>query len=477
MSRKTRRLKKLCLLSAGAYAFFFVGGALLYPKIKINDRVQDAEAKTIDEAQFFNIHHTDEKASIFSSRDQALDLRCELMDEAKKELYITQYAIENDDSGDIFIQHLLRAADRGVKVHLIGNGMAMKWKLGSFYKKLALVSHQNIDFRIYGGLNLLKPWTINNVMHDKLLIVDDKYFVSSGRNVGDRFMLGSEKDKNTYDMDIVVKADGDRRPIIAAGKRYFHQIWTSPYTKKGLAFEDYISSSLAQKSEDKVFSNEQELNQKYHQKMAPKTLQSLEFSTIDEARLLHNNPHENIKRPYIWENVSAFLNSRQKMTLQTPYLVLDNTLMKYLNTDRLQENKQTILTNSEATSPNLLAFTGYMARKAQDLTWFHIDEYQGNGSIHNKGFIYGDRVMALGSFNTDPRSTFLDSENLLVLKSAGATKQLRAVMNRYEKQSLRCQTVSQYQKKQGVKVKPLNKAKSLLMAIVSKIIRPFSYLT
>lgn len=472
-----KSLKKLCLLSAGAYALFFVGGAVLYPKIKITDKVQDAKNKTFDDQPFFNIHDSDEKVSVFSSRDQALDLRCELIDHAKKELWITQYAIENDDSGDLFIQHILQAANRGVKVHLIGNGMAMKWKLASFYKKLALVSHKNIEFRIYGGLNLLKPWTINNVMHDKLIIVDDEYFVSSGRNVGDRFMLGREKDKQTYDMDIVVKAFGSRRPIIEAGKQYFHQIWTSPYTKQGLAFEKWISQSIATYSQNKTMENHSELEKTYHEQMAPKTLASLDYAPVKRARLLHNDPHENIKTPYIWESVSSLLNNQKNMTLQTPYLVLTNSMLKYLQLDKLENHKPTVLTNSEATSPNLLAFTGYMARKAEDLQWFHIQEYQGNGSIHNKGFIYDDHIMAVGSFNTDPRSTFLDSENLLVIDSKEATKQLEGVMKHYEKESLTCQSPTTYVKKEGVATKLLPDAKATLMRWVSKIISPFSYLT
>lgn len=470
-------LGKVCFLSIGTYITFFLGSALIYPKTKINHLTKIAEAETFDETHFFDIHHTSEKGSLFISKKYALDLRCELIDLAKKELYITQYAIENDDTGDLFIQHLIKAANRGVKIHLICNGMAMKWKMLNFYKQIALGAHPNIELRIYGGINLLTPWTVNNVMHDKLMIVDQQYFLSSGRNIGDRFMLGDMGDKNTYDMDVLIKATGYHHPIIDEGKKYFDQIWNSPYTKKGLAFESLLSKKIVKWSEQKLITNFPKLEKKYTKEMSNNSLEKLSFESISQARLLHNNPDENVKQPIIWQTISKMLNSSKSMTLQTPYLVLDSSMMRYLDRQKLQKCSKDILTNSEATSPNLFAYSAYLDNKKRDLTLFNIDEYQGKGSIHNKAFIYGQDMIGVGSFNTDPRSSFLDSENMLVLKSEGMTEQLRQIINHYKHQSLKCQTSMTYQESPTIKVKKVQWIKKKMMAILSIIIKPFSYLT
>ena len=463
-----KRWKKVVAASCGAYALFFLGSSLIYPKWKMNELTKESNVPLFDEEKFFNIEQTSEKACVFSSREHALDLRCELVDQAKKNIYMTQYAIENDDTGDVLLSHLLKAANRGVKVELIMNGMAMKWKGSSLYKKWALASHPNISLRVYGGVNLLKPWTINNVMHDKLLIIDQQYFMTSGRNIGDRFMLGKHQEQATYDMDLLVKATTGATPIINEGLNYFKVIWKSPYTK---SLRYFLPNKLMHLCQSQVLQEGKEIQKQYQASFTEKTLFSLPFVSVEKATLLHNSPNENIKTPSLFMNIASLLNRDQKMVLQTPYLVLTKEMRPFL------KNKQHLLTNSTATSPNLFAYASYLKNKKSDLRLFHIMEYQGQGSIHNKGFVTEDHIMGLGSYNTDARSTFLDSENMLVLQGKEICGQLQAVMQQYEEQSLKCQSNTHYYYSNHVKVKKISKEKALLMKGMEKVIAPFSYLT
>lgn len=459
--------KRLCILSCGAYALFFIIGSLIYPKLKINQFVENTDEQTFNEEQFFNIKNTDEQATVFTNRDKSLALRLKLIDQAQHTLWITQYSIENDASGDVFIYHILKAAQRGVKVKLLLNGMAIKWRGNSLYKKWSLISHPNITLAKYGGVNLAKPWTVNNVMHDKLMIIDNHYFMTSGRNVGNRFMLGKNKDKITNDMDLLIRGTSAKHhPIITAGRNYFQTLWESPYTK---SFTVSLPSYITQWSQKKMLCEGKREDVYYK---VPFSLNELSYAPIEAARLLHNNPCENIKTPVIFQTISSLLARKETMTLQTPYLVLSDDMYRLLPL-----KKQTILTNSYATSPNLFAYACYLNNKAKDLNHFNIMEYQGEGSLHNKGFITEDYLMGIGSYNTDMRSTFLDSENLLVLKGKAITQQLRQAMQEYEKQSLRCVNDTQYVSSSKVKMKKISKTKQLLMKVMQKIIKPFSYLT
>ncbi len=64
-------------------------------------------------------------------------------------------------------------------------------------------------------------------------------------------------------------------------------------------------------------------------------------------------------------------------------------------------------------------------------------EYDGGISYHGKCFVIDDRLSGIGSFNWDIRSTYLDTELMLVIDSEELNRQLREEMQRYEDDALR----------------------------------------
>lgn len=172
-----------------------------------------------------------ESACVTADLNQALALRCQLVDEAKETLFVSQYAISDDDSGLIFIGKLLEAAQRGVKVKLLLNSLATEMTITSRIPFEIFRDEENIEIKTIGGLKLLKPWEVNNILHDKLILVDDNYFISSGRNIGNRFMLKSKDYEATYDFDLIIKKDGQssENSLIKQGNVYFNELWQVPY--------------------------------------------------------------------------------------------------------------------------------------------------------------------------------------------------------------------------------------------------------
>ena len=54
-------------------------------------------------------------------------------------------------------------------------------------------------------------------------------------------------------------------------------------------------------------------------------------------------------------------------------------------------------------------------------------EYQGDGSLHSKAYIIDERISVVGSYNLDPRSTYLSTESVLVIDS----KEFAEVLSNY----------------------------------------------
>lgn len=88
---------------------------------------------------------------------------------------------------DIF-SSLLEAADRGVKVQILVDGLYGTLHMEGNPIFYAAGTNPNIEIKFYNIPNPLKPWTINGRMHDKYLLVDDKLLLLGGRNTFDYFL-------------------------------------------------------------------------------------------------------------------------------------------------------------------------------------------------------------------------------------------------------------------------------------------------
>jgi putative cardiolipin synthase len=87
------------------------------------------------------------------------------------------------------VKKLEDAAKRGVDIQILINGLSNSKNSLSYLSLLD--EYDNVEIKVIGGLNLFKPWEMNNVLHDKLILVDDTYLLSSGRSISNRFLLPS----------------------------------------------------------------------------------------------------------------------------------------------------------------------------------------------------------------------------------------------------------------------------------------------
>jgi len=132
-----------------------------------------------------------------------------LLTEAADRTIDVQYYLYHDDlTGRILTYHLLRAADRGVRVRLLLDDMTTK---GIDQLLATLDSHPNIEVRIvnpyanrgFRGLETLARFdTVTRRMHNKSFSVDNVMTIVGGRNVGDEY-FGTHEDVNFGDMDVL----------------------------------------------------------------------------------------------------------------------------------------------------------------------------------------------------------------------------------------------------------------------------------
>jgi len=146
-------------------------------------------------------------------------------DAAQSEIYIETYIFADDDTGRRIAGALVRAAGRGVIVHVLVDGFGSK---GMFEQTRALLSAGNIEVLIFGPKT--SPLTLRRNrlrrLHRKLVVVDARVAFIGGINVIDD-MHTPRHTPPRY--DYAVRIEG---PLIASvldqAERLWHRVaWAS----------------------------------------------------------------------------------------------------------------------------------------------------------------------------------------------------------------------------------------------------------
>ena len=157
----------------------------------------------------------------------ALAIRLLMAERAERSIDAQYYLITDDLVGHVFIESLLRAANRGVRVRLLLDDIQTK---GYDAGMAALNSHPNFEVRIFNPFarrlaRLIDGLTsfarVNRRMHNKSFTVDNQMTLIGGRNIADEY-FGARLDVNFGDLDVVGIG-----PIVADVSEMFDAFWNS----------------------------------------------------------------------------------------------------------------------------------------------------------------------------------------------------------------------------------------------------------
>jgi putative cardiolipin synthase len=139
---------------------------------------------------------TDSAYAMLHRNDEALRWRLLLVDQAEESIDLQVFIWHDDASGNLLVDHLFRAADRGVKVRLLVD----EFRLQAPDEALIHGSeHPNLEVRIFNPWKersnfasrllemLLRFKKLNQRMHNKLMVADGRFAIVGGRNVADEY--------------------------------------------------------------------------------------------------------------------------------------------------------------------------------------------------------------------------------------------------------------------------------------------------
>ena len=468
---RSLRWKKLIIGLLLLYVAYFVLATLL-PYLS-QKKVGASFAASVQSGDYYSDTVGTDRVACIEDNLDALLWRIRLIEQAQDELIYVSFDFLDDTSGTDVIAALLSAADRGVKVKVMIDGFSSTWTMVGSKAFQALSSHKNVQMKIYNPFTLVQPWRNQARMHDKYLIADDQAYLLGGRNTSDLF-LGEYSEKRNYDREVLVY---DTAPSednsLSQLKTYFQSVWDLPASKV------YSYEHKAQKLSD----TRQSLSQRYE---ALKGLYPEAFTQPDwlaatvptnRVRLLSNPFHPGNKEPQLWYTLTQLMQTGESVLIQTPYVICNKEMYGDLEQLIAQGKDISILTNSPESGANVFGTGDFRLEKKKIVNrGIHVFEFTGDRSSHTKSIFIGDRLSIIGSYNMDMRSTYLDTELMVVVDSLEFSEQMQQHYEMALSQSRQLQPDGTYLFGENYEGKTTNPIVAVLSTFLGVISRPFRFL-
>ena len=428
-------------------------------------------AKKLRETEFTAETAGAERIYCIDDNEEALLWRLRMIGTAKKSIVLSTFDLRADENGTKLLAALNHAASKGVKIQLLIDGIYQQLFLAKSRDFQTLASCENVEVGVYNPVtpaNLLK---VNYRMHDKYLMIDEKMYLLGGRNSNDIF-LGDQKKGINEDRDILVydTSEGQGESLLQL-EDYFHKIWDESCVsrKKEKASSGYMDE---QQHLEEIYAS---LLKKY-QDLETYSAWEKDTEETNKITLIHNGTQAGRKTPQVLQAIQYLSENAKHVIIQTPYVICNDDMYEVLQGISDHAKLQIVL-NAVEKGSNPWGCTDYLNQKKKILkTGADVYELMNDYPVHTKAVLIDERLSVVGSYNLDMRSTYLDTELMLVIDSKKLNQQIRSTEADYMEKSR--EILANGQETDGAKYqeKVLNWQKKFYYGVLKIIIRPIRQL-
>ncbi|UPR49828.1 phospholipase D family protein [Vibrio cyclitrophicus] len=383
----------------------------------------------------------------------ALAQRLALVESAEHTIDIQYYIWNSDVSGRYLASRLLAAADRGVKVRVMLDDINLNEREGLLS---ALDAHSNVEIRIFNPtptrrgfskwLSFLGDFSrLNRRMHNKSFTVDGTLSVVGGRNIGDEYFDLSDE-INFRDRDVLVMGT-----VVTTIQTSFIEYWDSRWSYPVDMLGDDEQPDLSKIDDITVPQYKNYPALPLNREAAGSLLkEALDEMTWVNARFAYDRPvpvdSDNTDQPKETAILLGQLasESKQEILLESAYLVFDDGQLgewQNLNNEGVEIKA---LTNSMASNDLVTNHSAYAGRR-YDMLEHGIDLFELKPDsklceastqdvskcapetaygLHAKSVVFDRSIASIGSFNFNLRSTYLNTESVLIIENKAIAETL-----------------------------------------------------
>jgi putative cardiolipin synthase len=307
----------------------------------------------------------------------------------------------------------------------------------------------SMAFEFAGGMKRL-----NRRMHNKSWIVDNRVAVAGGRNLGDEY-FGASDEVNFVDLDFAMVG-----PVVRDVSASFDRFWNSEHawpvallspeavTQEALAKIRPRLLEAAEASRDSPYAAALAGDPAVQRLLAgdwPITWTSRYEFVSDEPDKI-GGKEEGIDSSGVARGLApVFRNAGESLSIISPYFVPGKGGTERLVSRRESGSAVRILTNSLAANDVAAVHGGY-SRYRKRLLEGGIELWElkpqrigptesslfgsSGASLHTKALTADGTVLFVGSFNLDPRSVSLNTEQGVIVHDPGLAAQLQSLFSR-----------------------------------------------
>ncbi len=435
VAKKTKKWIRRAILAVIGVILLYLGAGVLISSAWHVDVSEAVKADFQAESLYAETEGPERVLSIDDNRDAVL-WRIRAIDSAQETIIFSCFDFRDDDTGQVLMAALYGAAERGVQIRMILDGYMTGMDMIGSSRFKALVSHPNVEVKFYNPVNLLTPWTFTFRMHDKYVIIDEQMYILGGRNSDDVSLSDSIRVYND-DRDLLVYETDPGNPdtSLAQLEAYFTSIWDLSCSKETTCQVTAKVTEAGEELKTKYEHLEEEYPEAYTKVLREEDYLALTTGT-NQITLLHNTQEPSVREPVLWYQLTQLMMDKENVLIESPYVICNSVMYQGLSEVCESTGEVAIMTNAREIGNNICGNADYMNEKNNLLkTGVTIYEYLGERYRHTKTILIDDRISVVGSFNWDMRSTYLDTELMLVVDSESFNEELRAQAEEHQDQS------------------------------------------
>ncbi len=434
---------------------------------------------------FFTAEEKPHRLSLLKDGRSSLLSRIYLIRNAANSIDIQTFLWRNDACGRLMVDELLQAASNGVQCRLLIDYWVPARTKGSVLSDLLRYDRERENFSV----KLFHPITdeiapndaeiissglpkfshYHRRMHSKLLLTDETYAISGGRNIGDEY-FDSHEVRSFLDLDILYAGEESKRIAEKAD-----EFWNAP-----------LSVPITELREEKgfsLFTNDREKESAPAAEEGGELLESLK-EMLNEPDEIENCIAEHLFFPekvtFIEDSANVgeelptetgeaiekqLAKAEEQILISSPYLIPPEEVSHHLLSDNVRVR---FCTNSLITSDNIFTYAASQKARAEMLahpnihffelreqpesfddfipvkdeledrrkkrssepkSGFGSNDYETNKfhcTLHAKFIVVDRRAALVGAVNFDPRSLYHNTETLFVVEDPAFVEEMIA---------------------------------------------------
>jgi putative cardiolipin synthase len=432
----------------------------------------------------------------------------DIVQQAKTEILAEYFSVWNDDQSVGGFALLLDAAKRGIKVKVIIDALSNKVPRAVFSAMVEngkdAQGHQNIEIKLYNppGINLLK---LSHRDHSKMLIIDGKRMITGGRNIGDKY-FGLNSQRNFEDLDILLEGRA-----VKDARENFLAVFDSDLVKDATRTAD-LPTQLYQQDCTRSTIKDTETCQRHVKSLLKRYVESTNRIQKTLEDILKQSPGDivtpNTDKDWLADVddgadlefmsqkpqklvskdtndlsdalLAAAGTAKKDLNILSPYLIPTKSSYVLLKSLLKKNVRVRIITNSLRSTDNLFAQAGYLHAKDKLIAMgVELYEFKGPDTAHAKAAVIDNSLCFVGTFNLDPRSSFINREVGIFVKSSPNNEianSLTAVIEHFRENTLLVgkNGVPQNVEEQEKTIKELSHTKRFVLRIVRMLLPLFA---